>query len=282
MPYTHFGNQADVWKHLALCEVISTEKPRTYIETNSGSAIYLLDHNPERAFGIRHFLEKAPGIPGLKNAAYHRIESRAAADGQYIGSPGLAMTILKDIAGHFVFFDIEKPPLDNIQAFAGKIELHKKIKTFHRDSLTDLPGLLPDVGRNCFIHIDPYYVDRSGPEGYDYIDLFVKAVQSGHRCFLWYGFHTLSDKKRINEHITKKMTTGGIKNTLCVELILEMIRQKTILCNPGILGSGLLCSNLSAASESAVLNYSELLVELYKGTFFAGFKGGLYREILMF
>ncbi len=282
MPYTHFGNQADVWKHLALCEVISTEKPRTYIETNSASAIYPLDHNPEQAFGIGYFLEKAPGMPGLQNSIYHKIESRAATDRQYIGSPGLAMTILKNITGHFVFFDIEKPPLENIRAFAGKIELHEKIKTFHQDSLTGLPELLQDIGHNCFIHFDPYYVDRPGPEGYDYIDLFIKAAQSGHRCFLWYGFHTLSEKTRINAHIREKVAKGGIKKTLCVELILETIWQKTILCNPGILGSGLLCGNLSEASVSAVLNCGALLVKLHTGSFFGRFKGELYREILTF
>ena len=38
--YTHYGKQADVFKHLVLCEVLQIEKPQIYIETNSASAIY--------------------------------------------------------------------------------------------------------------------------------------------------------------------------------------------------------------------------------------------------
>ena len=44
--YTHYGKQADVFKHLVLCEVLQIEKPQIYIETNSASAIYQMAHTP--------------------------------------------------------------------------------------------------------------------------------------------------------------------------------------------------------------------------------------------
>lgn len=33
--YTHFGKQADVLKHLILCEVLLNEKPTTYNRTEA-------------------------------------------------------------------------------------------------------------------------------------------------------------------------------------------------------------------------------------------------------
>ncbi len=48
----------------------------------------------------------------------------------------------------------------------------------------------------------------------------------------------------------------------------------------GVLGSGLLTSNLSNESLSAIINFSELLVDLYKGTKYNDFKGDLCREII--
>lgn len=38
MTYTHFGKQADVLKHLLLCELLRIEKPRVYVETNAACA----------------------------------------------------------------------------------------------------------------------------------------------------------------------------------------------------------------------------------------------------
>lgn len=57
--YTHFGKQADVFKHLVLCEILQIEKPQMYVETNSASAIYQMSHTVEQQYGIYHFLGKA-------------------------------------------------------------------------------------------------------------------------------------------------------------------------------------------------------------------------------
>ena len=57
--YTHFGNQAEVFKHLVLWEILKTEKPQVYVEKNPASAIYRRSHTVEQKKGIYHFLEKA-------------------------------------------------------------------------------------------------------------------------------------------------------------------------------------------------------------------------------
>ena len=54
-----------------------------------------------------------------------------------------------------------------------------------------------------------------------------------------------------------------IKEYTCVELIMNSIRKDTIICNPGILGSGILATNLSQESNTTILEYSNMLVCIY-------------------
>ena len=69
--YTHYGKQADVFKHLVLCEVLQIEKPQIYIETNSASAIYQMAHTPEQQYGIYYFLKKAREEKPLRESPYY-------------------------------------------------------------------------------------------------------------------------------------------------------------------------------------------------------------------
>ena len=94
--YTHYGKQADVFKHLVLCEVLQIEKPQIYIETNSASAIYQMAHTPEQQYGIYHFLKKAREEKPLRESPYYKLESTEMAKGNYLGSPALAMNTLAE------------------------------------------------------------------------------------------------------------------------------------------------------------------------------------------
>lgn len=76
--YTHYGKQADVFKHLVLCEVLNNEVPAVYVDTNSASAVYQLEHTPERDYGIYHFLQNASMNDKLKDSLYYRLESGAS------------------------------------------------------------------------------------------------------------------------------------------------------------------------------------------------------------
>lgn len=126
--YTHFGKQADVFKHLVLCEILQTEKPQVYVETNSASAIYRMSHTVEQQYGIYHFLEKANKEKFLRNSIYYKLESIEMEKGNYLGSPALAMNILEKRASQYIFFDIEKDALENIELYAGQIELETIFK----------------------------------------------------------------------------------------------------------------------------------------------------------
>lgn len=278
--YTHFGKQADVFKHLVLCEILQTEKPQVYVETNSASAIYHMSHTVEQQYGIYHFLKKANKEKFLRNSIYYKLESIEMEKGNYLGSPALAMNILEKRASQYIFFDIEKDALENIELYAGQIELKTHIQTYHADSLEGVIKLLPTLPKSSFLHIDPYEIDKKGISGISYLDILIKATQAGIKCLLWYGFMTEDDKMHINQYIINRLKEKDIKEYTCIELIMNSIRKDTIICNPGILGSGILATNLSQESKNKILDFSSVLVKTYIFTRYKNYDGSLYRCII--
>lgn len=280
MPYSHYGNYADVWKHIALCDALVNEKPAQYIETNAASADYALSRSPGQAFGIYHFMAKAPEHKDLLDSTYYQIQKKAFGQGRYSGSPGLAMHILKPHGSRYNFFDIEEIPLRHIDSYADTLHISDKVTSMQQDSRSGILELLPGIGEHSFVHIDPYYVDQPGDNGLDYMDVFVACAQKNAQCFLWYGFTTLADKDRINHFITQKLKKAGISGHIRIELILKEIGRDQMGINPGIPGNGLLTVNLSARSVEAMMTYSELLTKIYRDASFEGRPGAIYRELI--
>ena len=124
--------------------------------------------------------------------------------------------------------------------------------------------LLPSLPVSSFIHIDPYEIDKSGePGGFTYFDVFLEAVQAGIKCYLWYGFMTLSVKEQLNAYILNGLRKNKIKGCACVELILEIIERNTIPCNPGILGSGILTAIITLFYKIIVTCWSICIREQF-------------------
>lgn len=274
--YTHFAKQPDVLKHLVLCEALRNEAPQVYVETNSACAIYQMTHTPEQQYGIYHFLENANEDTALRNSIYHKLESTEMAKGHYLGSPALAMNVLGNQAQRFVFFDLEKSALDNVAFYTKQIGLDVSVEVHNTDSLEGTMQLLPSLPRSSFIHIDPYEIDKKGDSGYTYLDVLIKATQLGMKCLLWYGFMTEDSKESLDKYITSSLKKEGIKSYTCVELTMNSIRKDSILCNPGILGSGILATNLSQESQNMILDYGNKLVNIYKNAKYKEYDGSLY------
>lgn len=290
MTYTHFGKQADVLKHLLLCELLRIEKPQVYVETNAACAQYALEKTPEQEYGIYHFLKKA-GTAGkeciperaeyhhpkgaLRRSVYYQQESEAMQANRYIGSPGLAMNILGDTA-RYIFFDIESEPLENVSQYAGTKELKECINLFNRDSIEGTLELLSSLPASSFLHIDPYEIDKPGRNGRTYLDVFIEAAKAGMRCFLWYGYITLKDKRHLEELIAQSLPEANIRNATGVELTLKMIKEDIAESNPGVLGSGVLGANLSEESNAVIQKYAAWLEEIYKDAKYKNLDGSVY------
>lgn len=278
--YTHFAKQPDVLKHLILCEVLKNETPQVYVETNSACAIYPMTQTPEQQYGIYHFLEKADEVPSLKDSVYYQLESGEMAKGNYLGSPALAMNVLGKQAKRFVFFDLEKSALENVGAYAKQIGLSPFVEMHHADSSRGTIELLPSLPASSFIHIDPYEIDKKGDSGVTYLDVLIQATLLGMKCLLWYGFMTGDDKASLDNYITSSLEKAGIKDYTGVELTMNSIRKDSVLCNPGILGSGILATNLSQTSTDIILDYSNQLVDIYKDAKYKDYDGSLYIQHL--
>ena len=278
--YTHFAKQPDVLKHLILCEVLKNETPQIYVETNSACAIYPMTQTPEQQYGIYHFLEKADETPSLKDSIYYQLESGEMAKGNYLGSPALAMNVLGKQAKRFVFFDLENSALENVGTYAKQIELSASVEIHHTDSSRGTIELLPSLPTSSFIHIDPYEIDKKGNSGVTYLDVLIQATLLGMKCLLWYGFMTGDDKASLDNYITSSLEKAGIKDYTGVELTMNSIRKDSVLCNPGILGSGILATNVSQASKDIILDYSNQLVDIYKDAKYKDYDGSLYIQHL--
>lgn len=278
--YTHFAKQPDVLKHLILCEVLKNETPQIYVETNSACAIYPMTQTPEQQYGIYHFLEKADEVPSLKDSIYYQLESGEMAKGNYLGSPALAMNVLGKQAKRFVFFDLEKSALENVGTYAQQIGLSPFVEIYHADSSRGTIELLPSLPTSSFIHIDPYEIDKKGDSGVTYLDVLIQATLLGMKCLLWYGFMTGDDKASLDNYITSSLEKAGIKDYTGVELTMNSIRKDSVLCNPGILGSGILATNLSQTSTDIILDYSNQLVDIYKDAKYKDYDGSLYIQHL--
>ena len=278
--YTHFAKQPDVLKHLILCEVLKNETPQIYVETNSACAIYPMTQTPEQQYGIYHFLEKADEVPSLKDSVYYQLESGEMAKENYLGSPALAMNVLGKQAKRFVFFDLEKSALENVGTYAKQIGLSASVEIHHADSSRGTIELLPSLPTSSFIHIDPYEIDKKGDSGVTYLDVLIQATLLGMKCLLWYGFMTGDDKASLDNYITSSLEKAGIKDYTGVELTMNSIRKDSVLCNPGILGSGILATNLSQTSTDIILDYSNQLVDIYKDAKYKDYDGSLYIQHL--
>lgn len=278
--YTHFAKQPDVLKHLILCEVLKNETPQVYVESNSACAIYPMTQTPEQQYGIYHFLEKADEVPSLKDSVYYQLESGEMAKGNYLGSPALAMNVLGKQAKRFVFFDLEKSALENVGTYAKQIGLSASVEIHHADSSRATIELLPSLPTSSFIHIDPYEIDKKGDSGVTYLDVLIQATLLGMKCLLWYGFMTGDDKASLDNYITSSLEKAGIKDYTGVELTMNSIRKDSVLCNPGILGSGILATNLSQTSTDIILDYSNQLVDIYKDAKYKDYDGSLYIQHL--
>lgn len=278
--YTHFAKQPDVLKHLILCEVLKNETPQVYVETNSACAIYPMTQTPEQQYGIYHFLEKADEVPSLKDSVYYQLESGEMAKGNYLGSPALAMNVLGKQAKRFVFFDLEKSALENVGTYAKQIGLSPFVEIYHADSSRGTIELLPSLPTSSFIHIDPYEIDKKGDSGVTYLDVLIQATLLGMKCLLWYGFMTGDDKASLDNYITSSLEKAGIKDYTGVELTMNSIRKDSVLCNPGILGSGILATNLPQTSTDIILDYSNQLVDIYKDAKYKDYDGSLYIQHL--
>lgn len=286
MPYRHYGNIGDVWKHLPLCEVLAIEQPTTYVETNAAYAAYTLTGTPRQRYGVGQLYahsDRSEAIAGSRYLTLLRaVNGEAPTPRTYLGSPALAMQVLKDRAERFVFFDLEAPALANDVAYAGALDLTGRVETVVGDSIAGTLALLPDLDAGTFLHVDPYLIFEPNEAGDTYVDVFLAAAARGLRCILWYGYFTGDERawlaERIREAVADHPGVDGAR-LYGAEIAMALMQPDAVIVNPGVVGCSVLTANLSPRSREAIAALSAGLVAVYaEGVRFEGQPGRLVRS----
>ncbi|MBN1246545.1 MAG: hypothetical protein JXC32_02750 [Anaerolineae bacterium] len=271
MPYRHYGNIGDVWKHLPLCEVLAIEQPTAYIETNAAYAAYALEGTPRQRYGVGHTYAHANRAPAVDSSRYlallRAVNAGLTEPRTYLGSSALAMQILGDSCERYILLDIEAPALANDVAYAGALGLTGKVETLLGDSIAGTLSMLPRLERDVFIHIDPYAIFEPNVAGQTYFDVFLATARRGIRCMLWYGYFTGNERALLATRIRDAIVDGpGVTagQVYGVDVTMALLQPDTIVANPGIVGCTVLTANLSQASREAVAALGQGLVTVYE------------------
>lgn len=275
MANTHYGQIGDVWKHLPLAEILSIEAPSIYWESHAGSAQYTLTHSAERDYGVFFFASNASRSPALADSRYREILRHYEQRGRltvYPGSPLIAMLLLREGGRRFLFCDIDGESLSTIHESAGQLGLAENaVRVVEYDGAATLQESLAAVSAAdasaTFVHIDPYDPFARSSDGLTPVDLFCRVSISRMKAMLWYGFHSLEQRERLLEDMRQAMATNGMVPEAQAlwngEIVLEVINDPEYDFDPGVLGCGVMCSNLSPDSLSACRRLGEGLESAY-------------------
>ena len=281
MANRHFGKIGDVWKHLPLATIVGRERPAVYWESNAGSARYALTHSIARDYGAFHFLANAAREPVLAESAYYRV-LREFAPEVYPGSPQIAMRVL-GAETTFLFCDLDVDSLRNIESAAAELGLRpERVHTVARDGIAALDDALAGTAdaAGVFAHLDPYLPFAASRNGLTTAGLFCRLAERHAQVMLWYGFSSLDEEAELMRQFTAAFAAHRLDGAASAlwqgEIILEAMGDPDFDINPGVMGCGILCANLSRETRAGCEALGQALTRIYADAAFpGGYPGGL-------
>jgi 23S rRNA (adenine2030-N6)-methyltransferase len=294
MTNRHFGTIGDIWKHLPLAEILRVEKPFSYWESHAGSASYTLTHSVQRDYGVFYFIEHTIQSPMLETSAYKHILNTYQQDRElstYPGSPLIALKVLHENQSKFLFCDIDNESLKNIQEAVDTKGASKVVEMIHGDGISTLAekaaNLSAQDALTTFVHIDPFRPFTRSVNRLHSIDLFSKLSQQGVKVLYWYGYDSYQYRNTLINEIKlslAKYEVSLIKTPIwCGDISLAAIDDPLFDEHPGVLGCGIVASNLSKASVENCHRLGKELVGIYENALFpSGISGALrYQTITL-
>lgn len=275
----HFAGIGDVWKHLALAEILATERPAAYWETHAGPAAYPLTHSPERDHGAWFFHGHASESPELARSQYAGLlrETVAMEEPLYPASPLIAMRLLgPDPHTHFMFCDEDPHSLTNIAHHARGLDIPPaRVDTREADGARAVadavaalaPGRRPDL----FVHLDPYD-PFDAPHGTAPAALFAALARDGVRCLLWWGADSRDAAGATRAGLRSALAAAGADvaatrvwaGDITLAAIDGPADANPHAANPAVLACGVLCANLSAEATARCSRLGHALGDLYR------------------
>jgi 23S rRNA (adenine2030-N6)-methyltransferase len=287
MANRHFANIGDIWKHLPLAEILAIESPSHYWESHAGSAEYTLTHSLERDYGVFYFIRHAPDSTILRSSTYLQVLKRHERDGElisYPGSPRIALELLKQNETDLIFCDFDSASLASIRASAVELGFPgRAVLLIEDDGISTLARLGSEIpapqAPNTFVLIDPYLPFESS-NGFNSVDLFSDLSKKNIKVMFWYGYESHDARDSFLTELTRVLTADksdvSRHNVWCGDISLAVIDDRTFNERPGVLGCGIVCSNLTSKSISVCDDLGKSLVEIYENaTFPKGHKGAI-------
>jgi 23S rRNA (adenine2030-N6)-methyltransferase len=266
MANVHYARIGDVWKHLLLAELLRIERPDRLWESHAGSSTYPLTRSPERDYGAFAFLERSARSPLLEGSAYGRLLARLAAGEAptYPGSPRIAMELLREVGGRFVFCDRDAESLANIAKDARALGVPAdRVRLVQGDGVStlngELAGLTEEEAAGTFLHVDPYRPLEPGRDGQTSLDLFTHAAERGVKCMLWYGFDATSSRAVVLDALREGIA-GGVWYG---EVSLGAENLSEVGFDPGVLGCGVVVCNVGEGTLAVCTRLGEGLARAY-------------------
>jgi 23S rRNA (adenine2030-N6)-methyltransferase len=288
MANRHFANIGDIWKHLPLAEILTIESPSHYWESHAGSAEYPLTHSLERDYGVFYFIRHAPNSMTLRSSAYLRVLKRHKRDGKlisYPGSPRIALALLQQNEADLVFCDIDRASLAGIRATAIELGFPERtVLLIDEDGISTLVRLGSQIAApqapNTFALIDPYLPLESANGGFNSVELFSDLSTKNIKVMLWYGYESHDTRNSFLTELTRVLAADkwdvSRHNLWCGDISLAVIGDRTFNERPGVLGCGIVCSNLSSKSTSVCDDLGKSLAKIYeRATFPQGHTGAI-------
>lgn len=276
MANRHYAEIGDIWKHLPLTQILHAEQPAHYWESHAGSAVYTLELSPARDYGLVHFLRGGADNPLLRESVYYRLAARFIGNepALYGASPALALAILGATEADFLFCDTDAESIMNIGMMAPKLEVKgQRCRLVHGDGIGALHAATraaqdADLAETLAF-LDPFDPLDSLEDGPHSMDLFCDLTQCGVQTLVWYGYGTEQEQQAFHRALVNELKARQLDplthNLWIGEMRLNRVSGFNGGFNPGVLGCGLVCTNLNPSSLARCTQLGRALEGIYTG-----------------
>ena len=114
-----------------------------------------------------------------------------------------------------------------------------------------------------FVFLDPYTpFDISEIAGFNFFDIFKKAISAKSKTMLWYGYESLNGQRAIFEKL-REIASETNASIYSFDVWIKSMDARGCELNPGVPGCGLACAYLSNESIATLKKYQKLVEDCY-------------------
>lgn len=249
----HFGNHADILKHLTLTLILShlneKKKPYTVIDAHAGAGRYNIDdernaHTGEFSKGIATLLSKAENNTLCQ--PYFDICKNYMAKGFYPGSPEIERCMTRE-GDDIILMELHPQEIEKLKENMSLPVLcgEKKIENIaihHRNSYEGIIALTPPTHKRGLLLLDPSYEESADYENIEKIALLMKKRWNVGIVAIWYPLlaHRKAEIASLKAAAAASAQEGSDKGVLCAELLVQDESDESL---PRLYGSGMIVIN---------------------------------------